>query len=67
MGAVVNEVRAGSPAAGAGLRPGDFLFTINNEPVDTPQALARVLRGVSRQRDILVKTGRGGSVFYAVL
>jgi Do/DeqQ family serine protease len=37
-GAVVTSVTAGSPAARAGLRPGDVIVSVDNQPVDDPNA-----------------------------
>jgi serine protease DegQ len=38
-GAVITRVRPGSPAAAAGLQPGDVITAIAQQPVDSPQAL----------------------------
>ncbi|MFN7783333.1 MAG: Do family serine endopeptidase [Lysobacterales bacterium] len=38
-GAVVTRVRPGSPAAEAGLQPGDVITAIAQQPVDSPQTL----------------------------
>jgi S1-C subfamily serine protease len=36
---VITRVRPGSPAAAAGLQPGDVITAIAQQPVDSPQAL----------------------------
>jgi S1-C subfamily serine protease len=45
-GAVVTQVEAGSPAALAGLRPGDVIVEINRQPIDDATDL-RNLVGMS--------------------
>jgi Do/DeqQ family serine protease len=44
-GVLVAEVAPGSPAARAGLRPGDVIVEVNREPVDSPAALIEAARG----------------------
>lgn len=41
-GVLVDSVRAGSPAEGAGLQAGDVLLTLNGQPVDSFNLRARV-------------------------
>jgi putative serine protease PepD len=43
-GARISTVSAGGPAARAGLRVGDVVTEINNEPVDTAEALIVAIR-----------------------
>jgi putative serine protease PepD len=43
-GARVTEVTAGSPASRAGLRTGDVVTSINNQPVDTAEGLIVAIR-----------------------
>lgn len=43
-GTVVVRVERGSPAARAGLRPGDLILQVNGEPVGSPQALAEAVQ-----------------------
>lgn len=42
-GVGIYEVAAGSPAATAGLRLGDVILAVNGEPVNTPEALVKVI------------------------
>lgn len=49
-GAIIEDVTAGSPAARAGLRPYDIVVAIDGQPVDSDQAMIRVVsRGVPGQ------------------
>ena len=43
-GALVTEVEPGSPAARAGLRPGQVIASVGGEPVDSADQAARLLR-----------------------
>jgi serine protease Do len=50
VGAIVEDVTPGSPAARAGLRPYDVITAIDGKPVDSDQAMVRVVsRGVPGQ------------------
>jgi S1-C subfamily serine protease len=42
-GVVVGQVAAGSPAASAGLQPGDVITAIDGQPLDSESALAESL------------------------
>ena len=43
-GVIVESVVQGSPASGAGVRPGDLLIAVNNERIQGVRALDRLLR-----------------------
>jgi len=43
VGVLVTAVAPGSPAAAAGLRPGDLLFIVAEKPVDSPAAVDNAL------------------------
>jgi len=66
-GVVVTEVKPDSPAAQAGLVPGDVIREVNRTPV---QELQDVERGLARGRDpgqILLRVEREGSQRYIVI
>ena len=42
-GVLVNEVFDNDPAARGGVKPGDIITKINDKPVDTPNALSRLI------------------------
>jgi len=42
-GVLVNEVYENDPAARGGIKPGDIITKINDKPVDTPNALSRLI------------------------
>jgi serine protease Do len=66
-GVVVTEVKPDSPAAQAGLAPGDVIREVNRTPV---QGLQDVERGLARGSDpaqVLLRVERDGSQRYVVL
>jgi len=64
-GAVVVDVRRGSPAARAGLKPGDVIMQASGESVDSPQALIEAVEGGSDQLTMLIN--RRGNQFFTTL
>ena len=58
-GAIINDVTEGSPAAKAGLRPGDVLLGVDGRPLEHPDALGYRLAtsGVGRTLDLAVLSG----------
>ncbi|WP_424140592.1 DegQ family serine endoprotease [Roseomonas chloroacetimidivorans] len=68
-GAVVAGVRPGSPAAEAGLRPGDIITAVGNRRVDDPDAVVRAIRQAARANGgaVALRLLRDGqSLFVAV-
>jgi serine protease Do len=68
-GAVVAQVAPGSPAARKGLRPGDVIAMVGQQPVASPED---VVREVDRAREadrpsVLLKVVRGGQSRYVAL
>jgi regulator of sigma E protease len=55
---VVREVAIDSPAASAGIQPGDVVLSINNRPVDSTSDLSRYLQ-LYLGREIAVTVSRG--------
>lgn len=53
-GTVVVQVAQGSPAAQAGLRPGDVIRQVNGESIDSPQALVKAVRDNPKRLVMLV-------------
>ncbi len=64
-GAVVMNVRPGSPAAEAGLRPGDVITAVGSTAVRDPAATVEALRGVSGPAALRVLRA-GTSMYVAV-
>jgi len=60
-GVPIQDVVLGSPAAQAGLRPGETIVRVNEAPVHTPSDLARVMAGLepgaAASIDLLSKRG----------
>jgi serine protease Do len=64
-GAVVEHVEEGSPAAAAGLQPGDVVLEVSRRPVASPADLQRALAQPSPLFVLLLY--RDGRAFYATL
>jgi serine protease Do len=68
-GAVIAGVRPGSPAAEAGLRPGDIITAVGNKQVDDPDAAVSAIRQAARANGgvVALRLLRDGqSLFVAV-
>jgi Do/DeqQ family serine protease len=63
-GVVVEEVARASPAALAGLLPGDVIRSVNQRPVEGLDDFAEAVRGASR---LLLNVQRGGAGFFILL
>ena len=64
-GVEVIEVRPGSPAAIAGLRPGDIIVSINRQPVESVNDVRRALRAGGP--GILLNIRRGNGALFMVI
>ena len=59
-GVLVNEVFEGDPASKAGIQPGDVILKVDNQQVDTPNTLARVIAGFIPGKKATVEVMRDG-------
>ncbi len=66
QGALVVEVDPGSPAFGAGLRPGYVIVEINRKPVENLGDARQFLREAKREKILLRVWSRGGSHYIIV-
>lgn len=60
------EVSPGTPAAKAGLRPGDVLLAVNGHPIRSPARLYEIIRG-SGGKPVTIEYSRNGSVASVVV
>jgi serine protease Do len=60
QGALVAQVTPGSPAARAGIRPGDIITSVNNHDIADARALARVVGAVRPGTQTAIEFQRGG-------
>jgi S1-C subfamily serine protease len=61
QGAQVANVASGSPAAGAGLQPGDVITAVDGTAVSSPADLARLVRGHQPGDQVTITYSRGGN------
>ena len=66
-GVVVTEVEAGSPAAVAGLEPGDLITEAGGHPVLARKDLEEVLKSADPDRGVLLLLERAGNRTFAIL
>ena len=66
-GAVIQNVRAGSPADNAGLERGDIIVSVNRKPTPTASDVAQQLSGVPAGQDALVLVWSNGGKTFRVL
>jgi serine protease Do len=59
-GALVAEVQNDSPAASAGLQPGDVITKVGNQPVQDPRGLARIVASIPAGTDEPLTVHRDG-------
>ncbi len=66
-GAVVTQVEPGSPAAVAGLEPGDVITEMGGRPVLTHKDVEAALKAAEPNRGILILLERSGNRTFAIL
>ena len=66
-GAVVENVRSGSPADDAGLQQGDIIVSVNRKPTHNAQEVAQALSSVPEGQDALVLVWSNGGNTFRVL
>jgi serine protease Do len=65
-GVLVTSVVPDSPAAEAGLRPGDVIEEINRRPVRSPQDVARAIEE-TKEKDLALLVNGGGNAAYVLI
>jgi len=66
-GAVIDNVRPGSPADDAGLAPGDVILEVDRKPVDDAQACVNAIHAAPAGKDILLLVWANGGTAYRVV
>ncbi|MBF0448114.1 MAG: trypsin-like peptidase domain-containing protein [Magnetococcales bacterium] len=66
-GAMVGDIKAGTSAQKAGLKPGDLIVAINGQPVPTAVELDAAIKSVNGQSGVLLELKRGGERLFTVL
>jgi serine protease Do len=58
-GAIISEVVPGTPAAQAGLKPGDVVMSVDGQKIDDPQQLREAVQKAGPGKEITLKILRG--------
>ncbi|UCE54291.1 MAG: DegQ family serine endoprotease [Desulfobacterales bacterium] len=66
-GVIIVEVESGSPAAEAGLVPGDIIVEIDKKPVSDVKSFNRLLAGIKEGDTLLFLIDRGGTTIFVTL
>ncbi len=66
-GVVISDISESSPAAEAGLRPGDLITEVNRSAVKSLNDYQQALKKVKNGENLLLLVKRGSGAFYAVL
>ncbi|MGB1557113.1 MAG: PDZ domain-containing protein, partial [Oceanococcaceae bacterium] len=64
-GIMLKRVQGNTPAARAGLRPGDVISSVNRRPVATLEEFEQAARGT--QGPLLLNVRRGSQAFFLML
>ncbi len=67
QGLLVLEVEQGKPAAEAGLRQGDVILSANLTPVNTAQALAKIIKDATARGAVMLQINRRGEVTFVAV
>jgi membrane-associated protease RseP (regulator of RpoE activity) len=62
-GALVSSVAPGSPAAAAGIRPGDLITQLDTEPIVAPAVFVSAISGLQPGDKVDIQIQRGASEF----
>jgi S1-C subfamily serine protease len=66
-GVLVASVLAGAGRSADVLAPGDVIYRLNREPVDSLEALRKLLDGSPVERSVVLQVERGGRLRYVEL
>jgi serine protease Do len=67
QGVVISGVDPGSPAAEAGLKPGDVVKEVNRQPIQNTRNYNAVLEKIKQGENVLLLIKRGSGTLYLVL
>ena len=64
-GVTVDSVERGSPAAAAGIKPGDVITALDTQPIATPAILLSAIDGMQPGERVELQLRRGGTAYTA--
>jgi putative serine protease PepD len=64
-GALVTRVIPGSPAAGAGIKPGDVITQIDTQPIAAPSIASAAIEGMQPGDQVSIELQRGKAAYSA--
>jgi S1-C subfamily serine protease len=64
---VISDIIQGSPAAEAGLHPGDIITAVNRKGIKNFNDYQQALKQVKKGENLLLLIKRGSGAFYVVL
>lgn len=66
-GVVISDIKDGSPAAEAGLQPGDLISEVNRTAIKNLNDYQQALKKVKNGENLLLLIKRGSGALYVVL
>ncbi len=66
-GVIVSAVQPGSPADLAGIRRGDIILEVNQEPVDSTKEVKKQIAEAGEKDSLLLLVNRGNGKFFVGL
>ncbi|MBX2824303.1 MAG: DegQ family serine endoprotease [Gammaproteobacteria bacterium] len=66
-GVLISEVLSSTPAADAGLQPGDVLVSLNREPIHSVEDFARIVESLPENKSFAVLLQRGGAALFRAI
>ncbi len=66
-GVVITELKPGTPASEARLRPGDVIKEVNRQKVHNLREYRQVLQKMKKEETLLLLVKRGGNTFYIAI
>ena len=66
-GVVIRAVQPNSPAAEAGLQPGDVIHKVNRTPITSVEMLTSTLKGLQGEKEVVLQIERNGQLSFVTV